>query len=120
MYFGLKKRSHFTIILLRSVARMGKWPRRLISDKAGEIVKKTLKNTLTARQVDIQHVPRGEHHLNGSIEADIQSLDNLVKTTMLDANLPAAAWECVGQHITLLQDCIRPCPTNEDVSCRVA
>ena len=26
MYFGLKKRSHFTITLLRSIARIGKWP----------------------------------------------------------------------------------------------
>ena len=120
MYFGLKKRSHFTITLLRSVARMGKWPKLLISDKAGEIVKKTLKHTLTARQVNVQHVPRGEHHLNGSIEADIGSLDNLVKTSMMEANLPAAAWECVGQHIAMLQDCIRPCPSNEDISCHEA
>lgn len=89
----------------------------MISDQAGEIVKHTLQDTLTAKGTDLVTVPRGEHHLTGKVESDIQSLDNAVKTSMFDANLPAGSWEIVGQHIALMQDCIRPCPYDADISC---
>ena len=116
-YFGLKKRSHFTIIFLKFVARVGKWPKALVSDRAGEILKHTLRNTLAARGVDVVTVPRGEHHLTGFIEADVGHLDNAVKTVMVDANLPPAAWEAVGEHMSMLQDCVRPSPLDGTVSC---
>ena len=116
-YFGLKKRSHFTIVFLKFTARVGKWPKALVSDRAGEILKHTLRNTLAARGVNVITVPRGEHHLTGVIEADVGHLDNAVKTTMFDANLPPAAWEAVGEHMSMLQDCIRPSPLDGTVSC---
>ena len=58
----------------------------LVSDKAGEILCKVMKTTVTAKHVKMVTVAKDEHFTNGGPEKAIQDIDNKVKCCMADRN----------------------------------
>ena len=88
----------------------------LVSDKAGEILSKVMKTTVTAKQVKMVTVAKDEHFTNGGPEKAIQDIDNMVKCCMADRNLPKDCWDIVGEHATLVNACTSSCPTNPEIT----
>ena len=80
------------------------------------MIQKYLKGTLLANGTHVETVPRGEHHLIGSIEVEIGNLDAIVRATMADVNVPSDLWDIVGEYLLMVDDCIRPVPENEALS----
>ena len=71
---------------------------------------------LTAKLVKLRTVGVGEHFSNGAAEKAIQDIDYMVKCIMADKNLPKNCWDIVGEHATLLNACLSPCPTNKEIT----
>ena len=72
-YYAFPSRAHFLLVFLKHCTRYG-WPKYFFSDQGGEMIKKYLKGTLLANGTHVETVPRGEHHLIGSIEVEIGNL----------------------------------------------
>ena len=119
-YYAHKKKSHYTMVFLKLCATLGRWPKLLVSDAAGEVIKKTLKSWLLAKGTVIETIPRSEHHFTGSIEIEIRHLSNSVKCTMAHRNIPADLWHIVGEYLTLVTSCTRASPLNKQISCHEA
>jgi hypothetical protein len=119
-YYAHKKKSHYTLVFLKLCAELGQWPRILISDQAGEVIKKTLKSWLVPKGTMIQTIPRSEHHFSGSIEIEIKHISNATKCTMASRNIPANLWDIVGEYMTLMDCCTRASPLDKDISCHEA
>ena len=66
------------------MAHVGCFPKVLVSDKAGEILSKVMKTTVTAKQLKMVTVAKDEHFTNGGPEKAIQDIDNMVKCCMAD------------------------------------
>ena len=86
LYFDHRRKSHFPLVFLKFVAHVGCFPKVLVSDKAGEILSKVMKTTVTAKQVKMVTVAKDEHFTNGGPEKAIQDIDNMVKCCMADRN----------------------------------
>ena len=114
-YYAFPSRAHFLLVFLKHCTRYG-WPKYFFSDQGGEMIKKYLKGTLLANGTHVETVPRGEHHLIGSIEVEIGNLDAIVRATMADVNVPSDLWDIVGEYLLMVDDCIRPVPENEALS----
>ena len=119
-YYSHKKKSHYTMVFLKLCASLGRWPKLLVSDAAGEVIKKTLKSWLLAKGTVIETIPRSEHHFTGSIEIEIRHLSNSVKCTMAHRNIPVDLWHIVGEYLTLVNSCIRSSPLDKQISCHEA
>jgi hypothetical protein len=104
------------LVFLKFVAHDGCFPKVLVSDKAGEILCKVMKTTVTAKQVKMVTVAKDEHFSNGGPEKAIQDIDNIVKCCMADRNLPKDCWDIVGEHATLVNACTSSCPTNPEIT----
>ena len=119
-YFAHRRKSHYTLVFLKLCAQLGRWPRVLVSDTAGEVIKKSLRLMLVAKGTVIETIPRSEHHLTGSIEIEIKHLSNAVKCTMAARNIPPNLWDIVGEYLTLMDCCIRASPLSKEISCHEA
>jgi len=49
LYFAHKKKSHYPMVYLKFLARIGRFSKLLVSDQAGEILSKALKSRLAAQ-----------------------------------------------------------------------
>lgn len=61
--FPHKKRSHFPLVYMKFVARIGSHPQHLISDKAGENNSKKFDSLLLAKGCQHICLPKGEHYI---------------------------------------------------------
>ena len=119
-YYAHRRKSHYTLVFLKLCAQLGKWPRVLVSDTAGEVIKTKLRLMLVAKGTVVETIPRSEHHLTGSIEIEIKHLSNAVKCTMASRNIPPNLWDIVGEYLTLMDCCIRASPLSKEISCHEA
>ena len=106
--FPHKKRSHFPLVYMKFVARIGSHPQHLISDKAGEINSKKFDSLLLAKGCQHICLPKGEHYSLGVPEKAIGDLDRNTRAVMADANIPPIYWDVVVQHVALLNACTSP------------
>jgi hypothetical protein len=91
--FHHKKRSHFPLVYMKFVARIGSHPQHLISDKAGEINSKKFDSLLLAKGCQHICLPKGEHYSLGVPEKAIGDLDRNTRSVMADANIPPQYWD---------------------------
>ena len=106
--FPHKKRSHFPLVYMKFVARIGSHPQHLLSDKAGEISSKKFDALLLAKGCNHICLPKNEHYSLGVPEKAIGDLDRNTRAIMADANIPPAYWDIVVQHAALLNACTSP------------
>ncbi len=99
--FPHKKRSHFPLVYMKFVARIGSHPQHLISDKEDEINSKKF-NLLLLTKV-CQHIclPKGEHYSLGVPEKAILDLDSNTRPVMNDANIPQMYRYCEATCCTI-------------------
>jgi hypothetical protein len=116
LYFPHKKKSHLPLAFLKFVAHVGCFPKVLVGDKAGEILSKRLKGLFTAKAVKLITVGVDEHFANGGPEKAIQDIDYMVSCIMADKNLPKNCWDIVGEHSTLVNACLNPCPVDKNIT----
>ena len=100
-----KKRSHFPLVCMKFVARIGSHPQHLISDKACEI---NFDSLLLAKGCQHICLPKSKHHSLGVPEKVIGDLDRNTRAVMADANIPPMYWDIVVQHVALLNACTSP------------
>ena len=103
-----KKKKHFPIVFLTFVSRIGVYPKKFFSDKAGEIEGTEFGKLLIARGVELITVPKGEHSSNGLAEKAIQDIDSTVRALLLDSGLPKYCWDILAQHAAFLNQMTSP------------
>jgi len=74
-------------------ARVGRYPKLLVTDQAGEILSKAMGLRLAAQGTRIDPCPEDEHSKVGSAERAIGELDRTISCSVLDGNLPPASWD---------------------------
>ena len=116
LYFPHKKKSQLPIVFLKFVAHVGCFPKVVVADKAGEILSKTMSKIFTAKFVKLRTVGVDEHFANGGPEKAIQDIDYMVACIMADKNLPKNCWDIVGEHATLINACLNPCPVDKSIT----
>ena len=60
---------------LKFLARIGRFPKLLVSDQAGKILSKAMGSRLAAQGMHIDTAPKDEHHQIGSAERAIDEID---------------------------------------------
>jgi len=102
MYLVHKKKSRYPLVYLKFLARIGRFPKLLVSDQAGEILPKVVGSRLAAQGTHIDTVPKDEHFKIGSFECAIHEIGRIVTPSVLDTNIPKCYCYIVGKHCTLL------------------
>ena len=87
-----------------------------MADRSGEILSKRLGSLLTAKLVKFTPLAVDEHFRNGGAEKAIQDIDYMTTCLMADHNLPKDCWDVVGEHASLLNACLYPCPSNPSIT----
>ena len=100
------KRKHFPLIYVEFVRRIGRHPKVMFSDKAGEITGKDFQRFLLTKDVDHIVIPKGEHHTIGMAEKAVQDLTLMTSTSVADANLPRIYWDYVVEHAALVNSMV--------------
>ena len=108
LVFPHRKKKHFPLVFLQFVARIGMYPKKLFSDKAGEIESSTFGKLLLVRGVESITVPKGEHYSNPLAEKAIQDLEKMLKAILLDSGIPHDCWDIVIQHCALINSMTSP------------
>ena len=108
LLFPHRKKKHFPLVFLQFVARIGMYPKKLFSDKAGEIESSTFGKLILVRGVESITVPKGEHYSNPHAEKAIQDLDKMLKAILLDSGIPHDCWDIVVQHCALINSMTSP------------
>ena len=108
LLFPHRKKKHFPLVFLQFVARIGMYPKKLFSDKAGEIESSTFGKLILVRGVESITVPKGEHYSNPLAEKAIQDLDKMLKAILLDSGIPHDCWDIVVQHCALINSMTSP------------
>jgi len=116
LYFAHKKKSHYPLVYLKFVARVGRAPRLLVTDQADEILSKTMGVRLAAQGTDMEPVPKDEHSKLGSAERAIDETCRMVAVVMLEINVPKYAWDIVGEHCSLINAVTQSCPTDSSIT----
>ena len=83
LYFAHKKKSHYPMVYI--LARIGRFPKLLVSDQAGEILSKAMGCRLAAQGTHIDPVPKDEHSKIGSAERAIDEIDRMVAASLLNS-----------------------------------
>ena len=104
------------MVYLKFLARIGRFPKLLVSDQAGEILSKAMGSRLAAQGTHIDPVPKDEHSKIGSAERAIDEIDRMVAASLLDTNIPKCYWDIVGEHCTLLNAVTQSCPTDHGIT----
>ena len=79
------------------MARVGRAPRLLVTDQAGEILSKTMGVRLAAQGTDIEPVLKDEHSKLCSAERAIDEISQMVAVVMLDKNVPKCGPALTGR-----------------------
>jgi hypothetical protein len=104
------------MVYLKFLARIGRFPKLLVSDQAGEILSKAMGSRLAAQGTHIDPVPKDEHSKIGSAERAIDEIDRMVAASLLDSNIPKCYWDIVGEHCSLLNAVTQSCPTDHGIT----
>jgi len=115
-FFLHKKKSHYPFVYFKFCARVGRYPKLLGTDQAGEIVSKAMGSRLAAQGTSIDPCPKDEHSKIGSAERAIGELDRMIACSVLDGNLPPAFWDFVGERCSLLNAVTRSCITDDSIT----
>lgn len=102
------KKKHFPLVYMKFVRRIGRHPRVMYSDYAGEITGKQFQLYLETKGVTHIVVPKGEHHSIGIAEKGIQDLSVMLRCFLADSNIPRAYWDYVIEHCALVLNMISP------------
>jgi len=102
------------MVYLKFLARIGRFPKLLVSDQAGEILSKALGSRLAAQVTHIVPVPKDEHSKIGSAERAIDEIDRMVAASLLNSNIPKCYWDIVCEHCSWLNAVTQSCPTVMD------
>jgi hypothetical protein len=77
------------MVYLKFLARIGRFPKLLVSDQAGEILSKAMGSRLAAQGTHIDPVPKDEHSKIGSAECGIDEIDRMVAASLLNSTFPS-------------------------------
>jgi len=116
LFFAHKKKLHYPLVYFKFCARVGRYPKLLVTDQAGEILSKAMGSRLAAQGTCIDPCPKDEHSEIGSAERAIGELDRMIACSVLDGDLPPASWDFVGEHCSLLNDVTLSCPTDDSIT----
>jgi hypothetical protein len=82
-----KRRSHFPLVCMKFVARIGSHPQHLISDKACEI-NTNVRFIAAGKRLSTHLSSKSKHHSLGVPEKVIGDLERKTRAVMADANIP--------------------------------
>jgi hypothetical protein len=116
LFFPYKKRKHFHLVYMEFVAKIGRHPAVLISDKGEQLTSARFEKYLIEKGVNHITVPHNEHSSNGPVEKAIQDVNNAIKSYIADPGVPSKYWDIIGQHACLINDMVCPSPRNPDIT----
>ena len=100
-----------------SSARVGRYPKLLVTGPAGEILSKTYGfKAQCCSRFRIDPHPKDEHFKIGSAERAICGLDCMIACNILDSNLPPVSLDFGGEHCSLLNAVTQSCPTDDSIT----
>ena len=102
------KRKHWPLVYVEFVRRIGRHPRVMFSDKAGEMTSKPFERFLLTKNVDHIVVPKGEHESIGQAEKAVQDLSIMLRCYLADSNIPRMYWDHIIEHCALVNTMIQP------------
>ena len=111
-----QQKNSFAAGVSQFFAHVGCFPKVLVADRASEILSKRLGLLLTAKLVKVTPVAGDDYFRNGGAEKAIQDIDFMTTCLMADHNLPKDCWDIVGEHASLLNACLYPCPSNPSIT----
>ena len=77
------------MVYLKFLARIGRFPKLLVSDQTGEILSKAMGSRPAAQAIHIDPVPKDEHSKIGSAECAIDEIDRMVAASLLNSTFPS-------------------------------
>jgi len=116
LFFAHKKKSHHPLEYFKFCARVGRYPKLLVTDQADEILSKAMGSRLAAQGTRIDPCPKDEHSKISSAERAIGELDRMIACSVLDGNLPPASWDLVGDQKYVLNAATQSCPTDDSIT----